>query len=67
MKDIDLINLFQNVLSDNLNSNELDKFINSISSKKGTTQAGNKIPTNLKILRKSCTLHLIELIKEQES
>lgn len=42
LKDIDLINLFQNVLSDNLNSNELDKFINLISSKKGTTQAGIK-------------------------
>ena len=42
LKDTDLINLFINVLSTNLNSEELDIFINSIASKKGTTQAGIK-------------------------
>ena len=42
LKDIDLINLFQNVLSVNQNSNDLKNFLNSISSKKGTTQAGVK-------------------------
>ncbi len=40
LKDLDLINLFQNVLSTNLNSNDLEIFINSIASKKGTTKAG---------------------------
>ena len=40
LKDIDIINLFQNVLLINQDSRELDKFLKSISSKKGTTQAG---------------------------
>lgn len=40
IKDIDLIRLFQNVLSANQNSKDLQIFLNSISSKKGTTQAG---------------------------
>ncbi len=42
LKDIDLINLFKNVLSINQNSKDLENFLNSISSKKGTTQAGVK-------------------------
>ena len=40
IKDIDLIHLFQNVLSANQNSKDLEIFLNSIASKKGTTQAG---------------------------
>ncbi len=40
LKDIDLINLYKNVLSINLNSKDLENFLNSICSKKGTTQAG---------------------------
>ncbi|MFL2534338.1 MAG: pyrroline-5-carboxylate reductase family protein [Alphaproteobacteria bacterium] len=40
LKDIDLMNLFHNVLSANENSKDLDFFLNSIASKKGTTQAG---------------------------
>ena len=40
LKDIDLMNLFHNVLSANKNSKDLDFFLNSIASKKGTTQAG---------------------------
>tara|TARA_B100000965_G_C19525340_1_gene728502 strand:+ start:317 stop:1105 length:789 start_codon:yes stop_codon:yes gene_type:complete len=42
LKDIDLINLFQNVLLNNQNSKDLENFLNSIASKKGTTQAGIK-------------------------
>ncbi len=40
IKDIDLIHLFQNVLLANQNSKDLEIFLNSIASKKGTTQAG---------------------------
>ena len=40
IKDIELIELFQNVLALNNNSRELEKFVMSIASKKGTTQAG---------------------------
>ena len=42
INDIDLINLFNSVLSLNKNSKDLQKFINSIAIKKGTTQAGIK-------------------------
>ena len=40
IKDSDIINLIQNVIFLNQNSKDLEKFLNSISSKKGTTQAG---------------------------
>ncbi len=40
IKDIDLMRLFQNVLLTNKNSKDLELFLNSIASKKGTTQAG---------------------------
>ena len=40
LKDIDLMNLFHNVLSSNQNSKDLNFFLNTIASKKGTTQAG---------------------------
>ena len=36
----DVISLFQNVISINNSSQKLEKFIKSIASKKGTTQAG---------------------------
>ena len=49
LKDIDLINLYKNVLSINLNSKDLEEFLNSISSKKGTTQAGVKYLKSQKI------------------
>ena len=40
IKDYDLIKLFQNVLILNNSSQELEEFVMSIASKKGTTQAG---------------------------
>ena len=40
MNEKDVIELFKNVLDSNYSSKMLDDFVNSISSKKGTTQAG---------------------------
>ena len=40
MNEKDVIELFKNVLETNYSSKMLDDFVNSISSKKGTTQAG---------------------------
>ena len=42
IKDDELINLFHNVISSNDNSKDLENFVLSIASKKGTTQAGVK-------------------------
>ena len=40
INETDVIHLFQNVISINNSSQKLDKFVQSIASKKGTTQAG---------------------------
>ena len=40
MNEKDVIELFKNVLETNYSSKMLDDFVSSISSKKGTTQAG---------------------------
>ena len=37
---MDIINLFRNVISTNDTSQKLEEFVQSIASKKGTTQAG---------------------------
>ena len=42
IKDADLIDLIKNVITINNNSKDLEKFLNSIASKKGTTQSGIK-------------------------
>ena len=42
MDEKDVIELFKNVLETNYSSKMLNGFVNSISSKKGTTQAGVK-------------------------
>ena len=57
----DVIHLFQNVISINDSSQKLEKFVQSIASKKGTTQAGVHFLKSQN-LKKLCTLLFIGLI-----
>ena len=60
IKDIELIELFQNVLALNNNSRELEKFVMSIASKKGTTAGVNYLKSQN--INKMISLLWIELI-----